>query len=133
MLITVGLKGLIRTVELPRGCPLIQTSTVHFPNHSRYIFYYFFSAEPAMAIKETVIILSIIFSPLLMEAKQPMKPEGKHSQVSPSDHFVNILCVCLESSLISEHCEIFLWYSVGPALGQKFDTFFCCFYSLPGT
>ena len=32
-----------------------------------------------MAIKETVFILSIIFLPLLMEAKHPaVKPEGKH-------------------------------------------------------
>ena len=52
--------------------------TEHFPSHSRYPFYYFFSTEPAMAIKETVFILCIIFLPLMMEAKQPVKREGNH-------------------------------------------------------
>ena len=67
-----------------------------------------------MAIKETVFILSIIFLPLLMEAKQPVKPEGKHivrcllattSYKQPLCKYS--FCVCLENSLINDHCEIF--------------------------
>ena len=76
MLITVGAERFNRNSRVaPRVSANIDLNCAFF-SHSRYIF--FFSAEPAMAIKETVFILSIIFLPLLMEARQPVKPEGKH-------------------------------------------------------
>ena len=68
-----------------------------------------------MAIKETVFFLSIMFLPLMMEAKQPVKPEGKHivrcllattSHKQPFCKYSFNLCLCFENSLISDHCAI---------------------------
>lgn len=60
-----------------------------------------------MAIKELVFILSIIFLPLMMEAKQPVKREGKHIVrcLLATTFYKQPLCkysfcVCFENSLI---------------------------------